>query len=107
MSGLSPFVTHYSDEKYLNQQQTPTTSISTWSTKDDKNRAAVMLRGPNTSLGYQQGVNFVNYEFGPMNSMNSASRMSGYVAAEPTWVNDRPVPAKAPQVLRGGIGKRS
>jgi hypothetical protein len=98
---MQPFVTHYPDEAYLNQQQSADFTIGTWVTKDDKNRAAVMLRGPNTSLGYQQGVNFVPYEFGPMNSMYSASRMSGYVAAEPTYVNNRPRPGKAPRPLRG------
>lgn len=99
MSGT--FVTHYADEPYLNQQQSPHFSIGTWRTRDDKNAAAVMLRGPNTSLGYAHGVNFVPFEFGPMNSATSASRLSGLVAAEPTYVNDRPRGAPPPRSWLG------
>jgi len=86
-----PFVRHYADERMLNQQQPANVQIHTWNLGDDRNRAAVMMRGPNTSPDYLQGLNFVPYQFGPADSRNSHARMMGYIADEPTWVNDRPV----------------
>jgi hypothetical protein len=50
----------YPDSWKYNQVQDTRdfTQMETWRPIDDRNRAAVMLRGPNTSLDYYNGVNF-------------------------------------------------
>ncbi len=91
-----PTAPRYGDEAMLNQAQAPNTQIHTFLEPDDRNLAAVMVRGPDTSWNYFHGINFQEYAMGPMNSRNEPMRTQGYIRNEPTYVNYRPIPAQPP-----------
>lgn len=73
----------------MNQTHSKFTRISTWTGNDDKNAAAVQIRGPNTSYG--TGRNFQNVPMGQPDQQGWDPVQWHYTTAhirwEPTWTN--------------------
>jgi len=66
--------------------------IRTWSSLDDKNQAAIMSRGCNTSYNYQSGLNFKEMPMGNPNGMDNFYPVTRWhqttsaIRNEPTYV---------------------
>lgn len=82
----------------LNQVQNRTdfNAVTTFDRGDDRNIAAVMLRGRNTSLLYNCGRNFQNipvsdFVSGPFHyPCPRVSQLTSQIRSEPTYVSGRP-----------------
>ncbi len=84
----------YPRENYppLNQTHDPRLVIDTWPSNDDKNRAAVYGRGPNTSYNHFTGQNFTNVPLGEGDQQGYMPDprwhfTTAHIRNESTWTN--------------------
>ena len=100
---------HYSAPGWyppMNQSHNPSVPVAIFGTYskgaagDDRNRAAALLRGPNTSLNHYTGRNFENVpvvygEYGDQQPFLPRPRWhptTNHIRNEPTWMHP-PIPA--------------